>query len=108
VVILTKHGKAVGSIRGVAAEKVDVNPGRNGGTDNGKGKGLYKRGNTWWLRYAGPDGRIRFESSRSSSFKIAEALLIQRKKEVLEGKDPLPVKGIATTSFQELAEYYLS
>jgi hypothetical protein len=45
-----------------------------------KVKGLYKRGRVWWIRYAGPDGKIRFESSRSSSFKGAQALLIERKK----------------------------
>jgi integrase len=70
-------------------------------------KGLYKRGNTWWLRYAGPDGRIHFESSRSASFKAAEVLLIQKKKEVLEGKKPLPTRRLAIHSFPELAEPYL-
>jgi len=32
-----------------------------------KVKGLYRRGNIWWLRYAGPDGKVRYESSRTSS-----------------------------------------
>lgn len=72
-----------------------------------KAKGLYKRGNVYWIRYAGPDGKIRFETSKSASFKEAQDLLIQRKKEVMEGKDPLPKKRIANHSFKELAEHYL-
>ncbi len=44
-----------------------------------KTKGIYKRGNVWWIRYTGGDGKKRFESSRSALFKVAEKLLIQRK-----------------------------
>jgi len=58
-----------------------------------KNKGLYKRGNVWWIRYAGPDGKIRFESSR--------------KKEVMEGKDPADTKRVKQHFFKELAEIYL-
>jgi integrase len=71
-----------------------------------KAKGLYKRGTVWWLRYAGLDGRIRFESSGSASFRQAQDLLIQRKKEVMEGKDPIPVKKIKPHTFNELADHY--
>ena len=39
-------------------------------------KGLFKRGNVWWIRYAGIDGRIVRESSASTRFRDAEALLI--------------------------------
>jgi len=39
-------------------------------------KGIYKRGNVYWIRYAGFDGRIVFESSGSEKFKAAEAKLI--------------------------------
>ncbi len=70
-------------------------------------KGLYKRGNVWWIRYAGLDGRTRFESSRSTSFKAAQALLIQRKKDIQEGKAPIPIKRIANHTFRELAEQYI-
>jgi integrase len=73
-----------------------------------KVKGLYKRGRVWWIRYAGPDGKIRFESSRSSSFKGAQALLIERKKAVMEGSDSISVKQVANYSFQELAGHYLT
>ncbi len=69
-------------------------------------KGLYKRGNVWWIRYAGLDGRIRFESSCSASFKAAQALLIQRKKDIQEGKEPIPVKKIENHTFNELATHY--
>jgi integrase len=70
-------------------------------------KGLYKRGSVWWIRYAGLDGRIRFESSGFTSFKEAQARLIDRKKEVKEGKDPIPVKRIKPHTFKELADHYL-
>ena len=73
-----------------------------------KVKGLYKRGNVWWIRYAGPDGKVRFESSKSFSFKEAQALLIERKKAVIEGRDPMPAKRMTPHSFQELTEHYLS
>lgn len=72
-----------------------------------KMKGLYKRGEVWWIRYAGPDGKIRFESSKSSSFKDAHAFLIARKKEVMEGHDPVAAKRVVRYTFQELAQQYL-
>lgn len=71
-----------------------------------KTKGLYKRGNIWWIRYTGPDGKKRFESSMSGSQKDAEALLIHRKNDVLQGKDPLAEKKIKEHAFTELAEHY--
>jgi len=71
-----------------------------------KVKGLYKRGNTWWISYAGPDGKIRRESSRSRLFKAAQVLLISRKKDAQEGKEPIPMKRIGNHSLRELAELY--
>jgi hypothetical protein len=73
-----------------------------------KAKGLYKRGNIWWLRYAGLDGKVRYESSCSCSFREAQGVLIQRKQEVIEGKTPLPRKRIRNHSFRELSEHYLT
>ncbi len=70
-----------------------------------KAKGIYKRGNVWWIRYAGLDGKIRFESG-GKSFKEAQDLLIQRKNEVKEGKEPIPKKRIANHTFRELAGHY--
>lgn len=68
-------------------------------------KGLFKRGNVWWIRYAGIDGRIVRESSGSARFREAEALLIQRRNDIKEGKQP-EVKRISNHSFNELAEQY--
>lgn len=70
-----------------------------------KNKGLYKRGNVWWIRYAGLDGKIRFETG-GKSFKDAQDLLIQRKNEVKEGREPIPKKRIANHLFKELSEHY--
>ena len=47
-------------------------------------KGLYKRGNVWWIRYVGLEGRVVRESSASSKFKYAEALLGKRKQSIRE------------------------
>jgi len=69
-------------------------------------KGIYKRGNIYWIRYAGLDGKVIFESSGSDKFKDAEALLIQRKQAIKEGKQP-EIKRIGNHTFRELAERYL-
>ncbi|MFZ6017797.1 MAG: tyrosine-type recombinase/integrase [Nitrospirota bacterium] len=71
-----------------------------------RARGIYKRGNVYWIRYAGLDGRIVFESSGSDKFGDAEALLIQRKQAIKEGKQP-EIKRIANHTFNELAEKYL-
>src|SRR5512139_373809 len=68
-------------------------------------KGLFKRGNVWWVRYAGIDGRIVRESSGSTRFRDAEALLIQRRNDIKEGNQP-EVKRISNHTFNELAEQY--
>ncbi len=69
-----------------------------------KVKGLYKRGDIWWIRYTGFDGKKRFESSKPKTFKHAEKLLIQRKNEVMEGKDI--VKRNQNYTFRDLAMHY--
>ena len=69
-------------------------------------KGLYKRGNIWWIRYAGLDHRIIRESAKTTKLKEAQALLIQRKNAVLEGKEPV-VKRIKNYTFFELRDEYL-
>jgi integrase len=68
-------------------------------------KGIYKRGNIYWIRYAGLDGKMLYESSCSSKFRDAETLLIKRKQTVKEGKQP-EIKKIAHHSFKELAVEY--
>ena len=71
-------------------------------------KGIYKRGNVYWIRYAGLDGRIIRESSHSSKLKEAGDLLIGRRNEIKEGKEPEIKKRIVNHTFNELAEQYLS
>jgi integrase len=68
-------------------------------------RGIYRRGNVYWIRYAGLDGRIVRESSSSDKFRDAEALRIQRKQAIKEGKQP-EIKRIANHTFNELAEQY--
>lgn len=70
-----------------------------------KAKGIYKRGNVYWVRYAGVDGRVVFESSGSDKFRNAESLLIQRRQGIKEGKQP-EIKRIANHTFNELADNY--
>ncbi len=49
-------------------------------------RGLYRRGRIWWIGIAGPDGKPYCESTRTTDIRRAEILLIQRKKELQEGK----------------------
>ncbi len=69
-------------------------------------KGIYKRHQTYWIRYAGLDGKMIRESSGSHRFDDAKTLLIKRMNAVKEGKAP-QIKKIANYSFTELAEVYL-
>ena len=69
-------------------------------------KGIYKRGNIYWIRYAGLDSRVIRESSGSTKFREAEALLIKRRQSIKEGKQP-EIKRIANHSFRELTGEYL-
>lgn len=70
-------------------------------------KGIYKRGNVYWIRYAGLDGKTVYESSGNDKFREAEALLIQRRQTVKEGKQP-EIKKISNHTFKELSEKYLA
>lgn len=73
-------------------------------------KGIYKRGNIYWLRYAGPDGRTRYESTGKTDFKEANDILIDKRKEVKDirdGKETEPVKKIPNHNFKELSKPYL-
>lgn len=71
-----------------------------------RGKGIYRRGSVYWIRYMGSDGKMRFESSKSTSFKVAEALINDRRKAADNGEDPVPAK-IANHTFNELSTEYL-
>src|SRR3989339_45437 len=76
------------------------------GTNMAKGKGIYKRGNVYWIAYAGLDGKIIRETSRSDKFKDAETILIKKRQNIREGKMP-EVKHIANHTFNDLATDYL-
>jgi len=70
-------------------------------------RGIYKRGNVYWIRYAGLDGRIVYESSGSDKFREAEALLVKRRQSIKEGKQPEPLKKIGNHTFNELVAEYI-
>jgi integrase len=72
----------------------------------GKNKGIYKRGNVYWICYSSLDGRIIRESSKSRKFKDAEDLLIQRRQSVRDGKLP-EIKKIKNYTFRELSVDYI-
>lgn len=57
-------------------------------------KGIYKKGNIWWIRFKGPDDIKKFESS-----------LAKRKNEIQERKYAV-AKRIGRCSFNELADKY--
>lgn len=68
-------------------------------------KGIFKRGNIYWIHYTGLDGRQVKESSRSKKFKEAEALLIQRKHQIQQGQRPEVIR-LKDSNFQELSDKY--
>jgi integrase len=69
-------------------------------------KGLYKRGNVWWMTYCDAMGTQRFESCKTANKKAAEDRLIDRRKEAMEGIAPAaPIKPLA---LEDLQARYLS
>jgi integrase len=68
-------------------------------------KGIYKRGNVYWIRYAGLDGKTVYETSNSTKFRDAETLLIKRKQTIKDGKQP-EIKKIGNHTYKELATEY--
>jgi integrase len=68
-------------------------------------RGLYKRGNVWWITYFDALGHQRFESSKSSNKTDAEKRLVDRRKEAHEGL--LPAPPIKPLSLKELRQRYL-
>jgi integrase len=71
-----------------------------------KRKGLYKRGDIWWIRYADAEGKMYYESTKSKSLKVAEALLIARKRDVQVGHQPIRIQKIGCEAFRELVVDY--
>ena len=53
-------------------------------------RGLYKRGEKWWMTYRDGIGTQRFESCKTANKKEAEQRLIDRRKEAQEGLAPAP------------------
>lgn len=68
-------------------------------------KGIYKRGDFYWIRYAGVDGVTRYESSRSKKKVDAEKLLTRRKNDVLERRSPGKIIH-PEISFKDFSEKY--
>jgi integrase len=69
-------------------------------------KGIYQRGEVYWIRYTGSDGRQVRESSRSTKQKDALDLLRLRQAAVLKG-DETDIVKIKNHTFAELADRYL-
>ena len=75
-------------------------------------KGIYKRGGVFWIRYAGLDGKIVFESAKQGDrsgtrVQDAEALLHERKADIGRGKQPEIRKKIPNITFKALSVEYL-
>lgn len=70
-----------------------------------RARGIYRRGNIWWVMYANIDGTMVYESSRSQTHKDAVDLLHKRKAAIQQGKR-IEVKKIANHTFEELTGEY--
>jgi hypothetical protein len=64
-------------------------------------KGLYKRGNVWWMTNCDAIGTQRFESCKTSNKKETEQRMIDRRKKAQEGLAPAaPIKPLALEDLQ--------
>ncbi|MBI5603120.1 MAG: site-specific integrase [Deltaproteobacteria bacterium] len=70
-------------------------------------KGIFKRGNVYWICYKNLAGRIIRESSKSEKYAEAVDKLSDRRQEIKKGEEP-EVKKIPNHTFNELAEEYLA
>ena len=70
-------------------------------------KGIFKRGNVYWICYKNLEGRIIRESSKSEKYADAVDKLSDRRLEIKKGEEP-EIKKILNHTFNELAEEYLS
>ncbi|MCX8070093.1 MAG: site-specific integrase [Thermodesulfovibrionales bacterium] len=73
-----------------------------------KTKGIYKRGNIYWIRYTSIDGKQKRESTRSTKKQDAELLYAKRIQAVRQGQEPVEIKKIPNVSFRQLSERYLA
>ena len=69
-------------------------------------KGLYKRGNVWWMTYRDALGRQRFESCKKANNKEAQGMLTARRNEAMEGIAPQPI--LKPIGLEELETKYLA
>jgi hypothetical protein len=69
-------------------------------------KGLYKRGNVWWMTYADAAGTQNFESCQTRSQQEAADLLTKRRNEALQGL--FPESRIKPLLLEEMFNRYLS
>lgn len=71
-----------------------------------KHKGIFQRGNIFWIRYTGIDGKQIRESVQSDKLKDAQDLLKLRQAAVVKGEESETIK-IKSYTFKELAKEYL-
>jgi len=69
-------------------------------------KGLYLRGNIYWMRIADENGRIVFKTTKVSNLKSAETILAKTRVDIAESKF-LDKERAKMYSFFELSEEYL-
>jgi integrase len=73
-----------------------------------KHRGIYKRGNVYWIMYATLEGNTIRESTQTSKFKDAQQLLLKRRASIDEGKMPAVIKVRAKHyTLKMLANEYL-
>lgn len=68
-------------------------------------RGIFRRGNIYWICYKTLDGRVIRESAGTTKQSEAEAKLTARRKAIDEGAEP-EIKKIANHSFKDLSEKY--
>lgn len=67
-------------------------------------RGIFKRGNIYWIRYADSTGKIVRESARTKNINVALQLLAKRKSDVVQGYADKPV--IKNYTFGFLVQKY--
>ncbi len=70
-------------------------------------KGVFKRGNIFWIRYTGVDGKQVRESTEGDKVGKALALLRLRQGDIEKGEEPEIIK-VKNAKFKDLAEDYLA
>jgi integrase len=71
-----------------------------------QGKGVYKRGNVWWLVFVDAAGRIIRETTGTSDYKAALNKLAERRDKVAKGKEVSKPK-VRNVLFADAVEEYL-